>query len=147
PWRGTLQDALGTLGRTFSNLHTGTDQFYTSGHCRLSLPPRDYRLRVFKGLEYRVHTSEIMLESGRTHDVTVTLKRWSHQSKRGWYSADSHLHIARPFPELNPYVSKFMQAEDINVGNLLQWGNARHFHNARQYAFGAAGLYHEGDYW
>ena len=40
-----------------------------------------------------------------------------------------------------------MQAEDIHVANLLQWGNARHFQNAPQYAFGPDGLYHEGDYW
>lgn len=67
--------------------------------------------------------------------------------KQGWYGSDSHLHIARPYKELNPYISKFMQAEDIHVANLLQWGNTKHFHNARQYAFGPEGLYHEGDYW
>jgi hypothetical protein len=80
-------------------------------------------------------------------DLTVPLERWSDLPKQGWYGADSHLHIARAFRELNPYVSKFMQAEDIHVANLLQWGNSKHFHNAAQYAFGPEGLYHEGDYW
>jgi len=92
-------------------------------------------------------TQEILLRLGQTRELTVTLRRWSNLPKQGWYSADSHLHIARAFKELNPYVSKFMQAEDINVGNLIQWGNSRHFQNARQYAFGPDGLYHEGDYW
>jgi hypothetical protein len=147
PWKGTLKQALGELTRKFSNLHTGAVQFYTDGRCRLSLPPGDYRVRVFKGLEYRVNTQEIVLRPGRTRELAVPLKRWSNLPGQGWYSADSHLHIARPLKELNPYVCKFMQAEDVNVGNLLQWGNSKHFHNAPQYAFGRDGLYHEGDYW
>src|SRR5439155_16870179 len=61
--------------------------------------------------------------------------------------ADSHLHIARHFKEVNPDVCKCMQAEDINVANLIQWGNAKHFNNAQQYAFGKDSHYHEGDYW
>jgi len=142
-----LKEARGELSRKFSNIHTGTDQFYTSGTCRLSLPPGDYRVRVYKGLEYRVETKEIWIRPGRTQDLTVVLQRWSNLPKKGWYGADSHLHIARPLKELNPQISKFMQAEDIHVANLLQWGNSKRFHNARQYAFGKDGLYHEGDYW
>lgn len=142
-----MEQALGELTRKFNNLHTGADQFYASGSCKLSLPPGDYRVRVFKGLEYRVEAREMLLQSGQTRDLTVMLKRWSNLPKQSWYSSDSHLHIARAYKELNPYVCKFMQAEDINVGNLIQWGNSKHFHNARQYAFGSAGLYHEGDYW
>ena len=142
-----MKEARGELSRKFSNIHTGTDQFYTSGTCRLSLPPGDYRVRVYKGLEYRVETKEIWIRPGRTQDLTVVLQRWSNLPKKGWYGADSHLHIARPLKELNPQISKFMQAEDIHVANLLQWGNSKRFHNARQYAFGKDGLYHEGDYW
>jgi hypothetical protein len=147
PWKGTLKQALGELTRKFTNLHTGADQFYTSGRCRLSLPAGDYRIRVFKGLEYRVNTQELLLRPGQTRELTVSLKRWSNLPGHGWYSADSHLHIARPFKELNPHVCKFIQAEDINVGNLIQWGNSRHFLNAPQYAFGPEGVYHEGDTW
>src|SRR5262249_2178091 len=55
--------------------------------------------------------------------------------------------IPRPFKELNSLLSKWMQAEDIHVANLLQWGNTKRFTNTIQYAHGAEGLYHEGDYW
>ena len=65
---------------------------------------------------------------------------------RGWYSADDHLHIPRSVPELNPVTSKIMQAEDIHVANLLQFGLAHRFHNAVQYAHGPDGIYREGDY-
>jgi hypothetical protein len=146
-WQGTVDQALGELTRTFSSLHTGADQFYTDGMCRLSLPAGEYRIRVFRGLEYRMDSREIVMHAGQTQDVTAAVKRWSNLAGRGWYGSDSHTHIARAYKELNPHICKFMQAEDINVGNLIQWGNARHFHNARQYAFGLDGQYHEGDYW
>ncbi|MBI3865443.1 MAG: CehA/McbA family metallohydrolase [Planctomycetia bacterium] len=147
PSQNTLEQCLGELTPKFTSLHTGTDQFFADGACRLPVPPGDYRIRVFRGLEYRVNSRELPVRPGQTHDVVVALKRWSNLAEKGWHSADSHLHIGREFKELNPRICKFMQAEDINVGNLIQWGNARHFHNARQYAFGPEGQYHEGDYW
>jgi len=138
---------LAQFTRKFANMHTGKDQFYTAGACRLSVPAGDYRVRVYKGLEYRGATDEIAIKPGESADMRLTLKRWSNLPKQGWYSADSHLHVPRAFPELNKHISKWMQGEDIHVANLLQWGNSKHFHNAPQYAFGQAGLYHEGDYW
>ena len=147
PWQGTLEQALAQFTRKFANAHTGKDQFYTAGACRLSVPAGDYRVRAYKGLEYRGATEEIEIKPGASADMRLILKRWSNLPKQGWYSADSHLHVPRAFPELNKHFSKWMQGEDIHVANLLQWGNSKRFHNARQYAFGPAGLYHEGDYW
>jgi hypothetical protein len=71
---------------------------------------------------------------------TVKLTRWIYMPEQGWYSADDHLHIARPIKELNAFISKWMQAEDIHVANLLQWGLEKRFHNALQYAFGVSGM-------
>src|SRR5262245_45358104 len=107
PWEGTLEQALRELTPRLTNLHTGTDQFCTAGACRLSLPPGDYRIRVFRGLEYRVATRELVARAGQTHDVVVPLQRWSNMAGKGWYSADSHLHIARGVKELNRPISRF----------------------------------------
>jgi hypothetical protein len=74
------------------------------------------------------------------------MTRWANMPGKGWFSADEHLHIARPVKDLNPFISKWMQAEDVHVGNLLQWGLSRDFHNALQYAHGQAGWYREGEY-
>ena len=65
---------------------------------------------------------------------------------KGWYSADDHLHISRPLEELNPILSRWMQAEDINVANLLQFGTFRSFTAAPQYKHGPDGVYSEGHY-
>jgi hypothetical protein len=67
------------------------------------------------------------------------MSRWISMAAVGWYSADDHLHIARPVKEVKPFLSKWMQAEDVHVANLLEWGLVRHFHNALQYAFGEPG--------
>jgi hypothetical protein len=147
PWKGTLEEHLASLTRKITNRYTGTDQFYAGGSCRVSIPAGTYRVRVFKGLEYHVPTERVHVKAGETARMVVKLKRWINLPRQGWYSGESHLHIPRPFKEVNPYVTKWMQAEDIHVANLLQWGNSKHFYNTVQYAHGPEGLYHEGDYW
>ena len=86
------------------------------------------------------------MTAGESVDMEIGLRRWIDMRETGWYSADDHLHIARPVPELNPFISRVMQAEDIRVANLLRWGLAHRFHNAVQYAHGPDGIYREGDY-
>lgn len=56
------------------------------------------------------------------------------------------LHISRPLKELNPLLSKWMQAEDINVANLLQLGSWNRFFASPQYEHGQEGVHREGDY-
>jgi hypothetical protein len=66
--------------------------------------------------------------------------------EKGWYSSDDHLHIARPVKKLNPYISKMMQAEDVHVANLLQFGKVYNSEGAVQHAFGQDGVYQNGIY-
>jgi hypothetical protein len=116
------------------------------GNSSISLPPGDYQLRARKGPEYHPQERQIHVNEGEAIALTVKMTRWINMPEQGWYSADGHLHITRPLRELNPFLSKWMQGEDIHVANLLQWGLVNRFHNARQYAFGDDGLYREGDY-
>jgi hypothetical protein len=148
PWQGRLEDAKATLFRfkKFHNAYTGTEQFYSVGNCHVSLPASAYTLKVTKGKEYRPQARKIRIHAGETVELTVEMPRWIDMPKQGWYSADDHVHISRTFKELDPFISKLMQAEDLHVANLLQWGNSRHFHNTIQYSFGPAGVYQEGDY-
>lgn len=142
-----MEEARGLFSqRKIANGYTGTDQFYSGGTCRISLPPGAYKLRVFKGLDYTVETCDVTIEAGKIAVLEVKLKRWIHPPEQGWYSADDHLHIPRPRKELDPLLSKWMQAEDLHFANLLQWGHATHFHNALQYAHGPSGVYQEGPY-
>lgn len=142
----TLERAVAVMSKQFINPYTKTVQFYSVGKSVISLPPGDYQLKLRKGPEYRLQERQIRIQPGETANLTVKMSRWINMPEQGWYSADGHLHIARPVKELNPFLSKWMQAEDIHVANLLQWGLQTRFHNALQYAFGQDGLYREGDY-
>jgi hypothetical protein len=142
----TFERAIAAMSKQFVNPYTKTVQFYTSGKSVISLSPGDYQLKLRKGPEYRLQERQIRIQPGATANVTVEMSRWINMPEQGWYSADDHLHIARPVKELNPFISKWMQAEDVHVANLLQWGIQKRFHNALQYSFGQDGLYREGDY-
>ena len=142
----SLEDALAGLPNKVENPFTETTQFYSSGQSEIVIRPGIYTVKVYKGFEYRVGISEISVSEGEATDCQITMERWVNMADKGWYSADDHLHIARSVPELNPFTSKIMQAEDIHVANLLQWGLAHRFHNAVQYAHGPDGIYREGDY-
>lgn len=143
-----LERVLRKQSKTMANYYAGTNQFYSTGKSRLvSLPAGSYRLRVYKGFEFQVVERTLRIRAGENLQVTVPLVRWIDMTRQGWYSADDHLHIPRPASSLNPSLSKWMQAEDVRVANLLQMGDSRQFQTTPQYAFGKQSWYHEGDYW
>ena len=141
PPHPTLQQALSGLTRKVENPYTKTLQFYSSGASEVSLPAGNFKIRVYKGTEHRLVEQEIRLKPGERKRLTVKVSRWVNMPALGWYSADDHLHISRPIAELNPYIAKWMQAEDLHVANLLQFGLARRFQNPPEYAFGAPSVY------
>lgn len=142
----TLEQALARLSKNVSNPYTRTTQFYSVGNSEITLPPGAYQLTVFKGIEYQAQRRKILIQAGETTQLTVQMSRWINMPERGWYSADGHLHIPRPIKGLNSYISKQMQAEDVHVANLLQWGHSKYFNNSIQYAHGPESGYREGDY-
>ena len=142
----TLERAVALLTKKVENPYTGTTQFYSVGNSEISLPPGTYKLKVIKGIEYKVQAREIALQPGETRELTVKMSRWIDMPEQGWYSADDHVHIARPIKELNPFISKMMQAEDLHVANLLQMGLSKRFHITLQYAHGPESIYREGNY-
>ena len=142
----TLERAIAVMSKQFVNGLTKTVQFYSVGKSFVSLPPGDYKLTVRKGPEFQLQKRDVHIDAGEIVNLEVPMTRWINMPAEGWYSADDHLHIARPIKEVNPFISKWMQAEDVHVANLLEWGLVTHFHNALQYAFGEEGRYREGDY-
>jgi len=146
PWEGNLDRALALLSGSVANPYTRTTQFYSTGQSRLSLPAGAYQLRLYKGTEYKVQAREVKIDAQKSVDFQVEMSRWINMPEQGWYSADDHLHISRPLKELNPLISKWMQAEDIHVANLLQFGSWNRFYASPQYQHGQQGLYREGDY-
>lgn len=116
--------------------------FYVDGHFNLKLDPGKYKISLSKGFEYLDRTHSIEVLRGGDNEFAFEMKRWINMSDLGWYSADDHIHIRRS-PRENPLILKWVEAEGLNVGVLLQMGDfwATYF---AQYAFGKEGTY-EGD--
>ena len=121
-------------------------QFYSLGTTKVGLYVGDYTLRVFRGAEYKTYEDKFTIEDGKTLEKTIKMSRWINMSQKGWYSADSHIHVARPSREDNKPIIQWMQAEDLNVANLLFMGTSVHFSTFEQYQFGPEGAYQEGNY-
>jgi len=142
----SIEQPMPLLSKAVLNPYTRTEQFYGAGNSKLSLPPGTYKLKVYKGIEYRVSIREVQVQAGKTAELKVPMSRWTDLPEQGWFGADDHIHIPRPVETLNVPISQWMQAEDIHVANLLQWGHSRDFKEAIQYRHGPAGLYQEGKY-
>ena len=99
-------------------------------------------MTISKGNEYLQQTHTMALKPGETATRDYRLARWVDMPKRGWYSADDHIHLQRS-PRDDPAILRWIAAEDIHVGNILEMGDfwATYF---TQYAFGENGRYREG---
>lgn len=116
--------------------------FYVDAPFEVALPPGEYTVTLTKGYEFLRQQHRVTVAAGRSLRQRYELRRWIDMPSRGWYSSDDHIHLRRS-PRENPLVTRWMAAEDIHVGNLLQMGD---FHTSyfTQYAFGPAGRYQEG---
>jgi hypothetical protein len=118
--------------------------FYVEGPFGVDLAPGTWRLSLSKGNEYLSQDHEIRLGAGEDVPRTYRLERWVDMPKRGWYSADDHIHIRRS-PRENPLVLKWVAAEDVHVGALLQMGDFWSDSYFSQYAWGRDGVYQVED--
>ena len=118
--------------------------FYVRGSFDLPMPTGTYFVTISTGYEFVQQTEELTFRSGDHLKRTYDLKRWIDMPKRGWYSADDHVHLRRS-PRENPLIVEWMAAEDVHVGTLLQMGDfwTTYF---SQYAFGEKGRYRDGNY-
>jgi hypothetical protein len=115
--------------------------FYVDGSFDVRVPPGDYRIQISKGFEYARRIETVTLAPGGVAAKEYRIERWADMPARGWYSSDDHIHLRRS-PGDDPSIARWIAAEDIHVGNLLQMGDfwATYF---SQYAFGPVGRYQE----
>jgi WD40 repeat protein len=85
---GKFQAPLGSLYRVLKDL----GHFYCERETELTLPAGTYHLRAFRGPEYRATHRRIEVGAGQTVTQTLSLDRWAHAAKRGWYSGENHIH-------------------------------------------------------
>jgi len=120
-------------------------QFYLAGEAALALPPGRYRVRATKGIERRPAVGQITVAAGSTTRVALPLARWIDMPALGWFSADDHIHVPRPGGDDDLRLARWMQAEDLNVANLLQMDIVPGVAAAVQHGFGLAAVFRDGD--
>ena len=113
--------------------------FYVDGEYEARLPAGNYELVATRGPEYRGYQRTVEVRADETTDLAILIERYADLPAEGWYSGDSHVHIARDHTE-DDAVWAQVAAEDIHVANLLEMGNiaVTHF---KQPAWGEAGQY------
>lgn len=141
-----LAAALKGFTQSLPNPYTATHQFYLDGEVNLVVPAGSVEIVVFKGTEYRQSVLQFDVSANSETKREIHLDRWIDMPAQGWYSADDHIHIQRPHPDLNAKIMQQMRAEDLHVANLLQMGKVLNFDIAPQYEFGSGGHYQEGHY-
>jgi hypothetical protein len=119
--------------------------FYVDGAFEVLVPPGAYTLTLSKGFEYERQVARIAVAPGSGISREFRMTRWIDMPARGWYSADDHIHLRRS-PRDDPAIVRWIAAEDIHVGNLLEMGDfwATYY---SQYAFGPKGRYEETGRW
>jgi hypothetical protein len=115
--------------------------FYVDGAFDVRVPPGSYRLTISKGFEYTAQTVVVDLAPNTNVAREIRMTRWVDMPAKGWYAADDHIHLRRS-PGDDAKIAKWIAAEDLQVGNMLQMGDffATYF---SQYAFGESGRYQD----
>lgn len=142
--KGAVGVMWGRSDRAEGFLFQPDGSFYADGSFEVGLPPGSYTVAVSKGYEYLKQTQTFELAPGGKLSREIRLARWINMPERGWYSADDHIHLQRS-PRDDPAVLRWIAAEDIHVGNILEMGDfwATYF---TQHDFGAKGRYREGSH-
>ena len=94
--------------------------FSCDGQFVLTVPAGKAVIHVERGKEYWPVNKEIVVEKGRIAKVEITLKRWVHMTKEGWYSGDIHCHFG-----LNnlAVLKQLALADDVNFEPILTLWN------------------------
>ena len=92
---------------------------YVDGTFQVELPAGEVFVEIAKGFEYRPVRQRLTIEPGQ-RELTLKIERFTDLRKRGWVTADTHVHFLSPSTAILEG-----QAEGLNLINLLaaQWGD------------------------
>jgi WD40-like Beta Propeller Repeat len=109
---------LGSLYRVLKSY----GHFYCDGAAELPLPAGRYRLKAYRGPEYKVANREFRITAGGTQTMNLSLARWIHNAKRSWYSGENHIHANYGYGEwynTPDTMRRQCAGEDLNVCNFM----------------------------
>ncbi|MGB0582791.1 MAG: CehA/McbA family metallohydrolase, partial [Limisphaerales bacterium] len=93
------------------------------GDLDMTLPIGDYEIRVMRGPEYHLDSTNITLsEKGGIQEFQSTITRWVDMRKEGWYSGENHIHANYGYGQwynTPRSMLDFCEAQDLHVANLV----------------------------
>lgn len=92
--------------------------FYTDGTAEVEVPPGQCRVEVWKGFEYHPERVTVDVSSRQTQAITIDLERSTSMAANGYYSGDSHLHLARSTEDDETTAFDLLEAEDVRFGSI-----------------------------
>jgi len=117
-----------------------------SGPFEMALPPGEWQLHVWRGLEYAPAKVEVKVESGDWTRKEIRLKRWVDMKAEGWLSGDDHVHARVMSGEDADKLMAWTQAADISICNVLEMGDEVRTWYAQR-GFGPDFRVRDGDHW
>jgi len=110
-----LKDARGKTVRP-PKVPFWNDYFVLPGSMVLELPVGTYTFEMERGLEYKTRYGHFILERNASDNTVVEMNRFIDMTKEGWWSGD--LYVDQPTKD----IELFMQADDLHVAALVDWG-------------------------
>jgi hypothetical protein len=109
-------------GRRSPDLPPSRWMVYANGRYGVSVLPGAYEVIATRGPEYRHLRRRIEVAGSDIANVELRFERWRDLPVEGWWSGDTHVHIAREDGGDEAALS-VARAEDLHVANLLAMGN------------------------
>jgi len=116
-------------------------QIYRGDGETVRLPEGRYEVISNGGPEYVPESIALEVGRGTANELSVRLRRWVDPARRGWYSADHHVHAAGCSHYENPTLgvrpedmARQVRGEGLNIGSVLTWGPC--YYHQKQYFSG-----------
>jgi hypothetical protein len=103
------------------------------GNGEFELPSGAYQIEAHHGLELTPAVVDFSLAAGQKRTIELGLEPVAGPESGRWLSGDDHIHLVREAAD-NDVFLRWLQAEDLSVGNFLQL--QRQIDAATQYGFG-----------
>lgn len=114
----SIIDAQGKIVQESAAYKAG---FRSSGQFEKKLPAGPTKIRVTHGFETQAVTTNVILRSGETTALNLSLKRRVDLRRRGWYAGDNHAHMIhgeKTIPVDFEFVALTARAEDLQYLSL-----------------------------
>jgi hypothetical protein len=115
-------------------------QVYRGDGETLRLPAGRYDVTVNGGPEFVPQSTTLDVRPGNASELPVRMRRWIDPARRGWYSADHHVHAAGCSHYENPTLGvrpddmiRQIRGEGLNIGSVLTWGPC-YYHQKRYFS-------------